>query len=108
MKNNLDITKNYYGKWWDVVDQEFPVYFDQQENPRDDQHQSDATKLAPQSTSQSKIQANMSFAQGSRAEQNAQHQRQSRDPRVRRQQDDEDDLEQLVHKGLSLEEAKTT
>ena len=120
MKNNPDITENYYGKWWDVVDQEFPGYFDQQDEaqgdrqvqdtssqvPRDDRHQTTASKPAPKATPQTRIQTNMNFSQRNQDEQNAQHQRQSRDPRVRKQQDDDDDLDQLVQKGLSREEAK--
>ena len=65
-----------------------------------------ASKPAPKTIPQTRIQTNMNFSQRNQDEQNAQHQRQSRDPRVRKQQDDDDDLDQLVQKGLSREEAK--
>ena len=52
MKANPDITENFYGKWWDVVDTEFPGYFDQDEdeggNQCPDQSQTTSNQTLPQ------------------------------------------------------------
>ena len=106
MKNNPEINEHYYGKWWDVVDQEFPGYFDQPDEIQDVQQFQDAPRSTTQGSTQARIERPTRQAYGTRAEADELPLRVSRDPRVRRHQDGEDELGALMNKGLSLDEAK--
>ena len=35
-----EIGENYYGKWWDIVDTEYPEYFEEDDMPRGEVTQS--------------------------------------------------------------------
>ena len=102
MKNNPEINEHYYGKWWDIVDQEFPGYFDQPNETQDVQQFQDA----PRPTTQGSTQARIERPTRQAPEADELPLRVSRDPRVRRHQDGEDELGALMNKGLSLDEAK--
>ena len=114
MQRNPEITENYYGKWWDIVDQEFPGYFDQ-DQARDLEETSSAPNV-PRKEAPSKSTATAaasapsvrptSFAPTQTPYQSQEPPRRSRDPRVRRQQDEEDELDLLIQKGLTFGEAK--
>lgn len=45
MFSNKGIWEDYYGKWWDIVDTEYPGYFDEKlDNQRDEERQTKAPK----------------------------------------------------------------
>ena len=111
MKANPDITENFYGKWWDVVDTEFPGYFDQDEdeggNQCPDQSQTTSNQTLPQQAT-SGTQAGVATSNT-----NVLPQIQSRDPRVQRQQKrhqqqptDHEELTMLMQRGLTITDAK--
>jgi hypothetical protein len=106
MKANPDITENLYGKWWDVVDQEFPGYFDEDKDHMQDESTPAQPPLHNEAHTSSTSSRPTRFAPARTTDQKSQQQRQSRDPRVRRQQEDEDELDSLVAKGLTMDEAK--
>ena len=99
MKNNPDITQDYYGKWWEVVDNEFPGYFDDDSNddPQVNQQRAAQIQVPSTSTSRETVSNNKSsFIQ----------RRQSRDPRLTKQDTKNDEITSLLNRGLSLKDAK--
>jgi hypothetical protein len=105
MKANPDITENFYGKWWDVIDQEFPGYFDEDKEDVQDESTPAQPPLRNEAPALPTSSRPTRFAPARTTDQNSQ-QRQSRDPRVRRQQEEEVELDSLVVKGLTIDEAK--
>jgi hypothetical protein len=49
MLDNENLDENYYGKWWGIVDCKFPGYFEQRDQPEQEQAQAQAnpTRFAP-------------------------------------------------------------
>ena len=122
MFDNPDIDESYYGKWWEVIDNEFPGYFDQ--NPGDQQSSVQTIENGPRQTESSQNneanKANQAITRTTRSATprvQADHQRQSRDPRLQKQQyqgqpqqqhqEDGAKVDQLVQKGLTVNEART-
>ena len=120
MSNNESIEESLYGKWWEIIDKEFPNYFDLHEDE------------SPQARDQSddSVPAIVSEAVGSSGPTNLSEQeidqanrpRLSRDPRVRKQQlssnpqlhsnkiNNQQDLVEisgLMARGLTLEDARS-
>ena len=88
------------------MDQEFPGYFDQPDEIQDVQQFQDAPRSTTQGSTQTRIERPTRQAHSTQAEADELPLRVSRDPRVRRHQDGEDELAALMNKGLSLDEAK--
>ena len=112
MKANPDIAASYYGKWWDVVDNEFPGYFDQDDPDEQNAQQAegDVQQRLPEPTSAptQQPQKPARFAQAKATEEPT---RQSRDPRVQKQQQhqrqlQQDELTALMQRGLTMNDAK--
>ena len=115
MKSNPDIGENFYGKWWDAVDSEFPGYFDQDIDDGQAEHQTESNEP------QREVGEIPTFKNQTRAKPpipNVQRNppRHSRDPRVQRQQqqhqqqsqsEDQDEIANLMQKGLTLTDATT-
>ena len=120
MSNNESIEESLYGKWWEIIDKEFPNYFDLHEDE------------SPQARDQSddSVPAIVSEAVGSPKPTNLSEQeidqanrpQLSRDPRVRKQQlssnpqlhsnkiNNQQDLVEisgLMARGLTLEDARS-
>ena len=113
MKMNAELGENYYGKWWDIVDNEFPGYFELQEEINDQ----------PNTTRQEEPQL-LSSQHTRFAEKRADPQKTSRDPRIqkygRRQnnqaptlgnysggrQDRQTEMSRLLARGLTLTDAR--
>ena len=122
MKSNQDITEDYYGKWWEAVDNEYPGYFDDltqdeltnvQQNQDQASEKTSSTMLNPQNDSQmcSSNQlpsSTLSFRNLTAGQSRHYDKPRSRDPRLYRQQDDQDELSRIMSRGLSLNDAKTT
>ena len=110
MKSNPDITENYYGKWWEVVDNEFPGYFDEDSNDDPQAKQAKHPQAAP-SQVPSQVPSTSTNRETVTSNQNRFIQRrQSRDPRLTKQntkQDTQnDEISTLMNRGLSLKDAK--
>ena len=113
MQANPDIDESFYGKWWDIVDGEFPGYFDQSVGEAND-----AAKRDEESNKQSRASAEIpSFRNPTRfapPQPQGDHQRQSRDPRIQKQQlqrrehqgQDQDEISTLMQRGLTLSDAE--
>ena len=113
MKMNAELGENYYGKWWDIVDNEFPGYFELQEEINDQ----------PNTTRQEEPQL-LSSQHTRFAEKRADPQKTPRDPRIqkygRRQidqaptlgnysggrQDRQTEMSRLLARGLTLTDAR--
>ena len=105
MKANLDITENFYGKWWDVIDQEFPGYFDEDKDEVLDESTPAQPPLRNKEPALPTSSRPTRFAPARSTDQNSQ-QRQSHDPQVRWQQEEEVKLDSLVVKGLTIDDGE--
>ena len=136
MKQNPDIPEDYNGKWWEVVDQEYPGYFDDVNDDESLSNQANAnensnlnqemsnptvetgTLLNKQNpvpgtsgllTFRPRDASILSTSNATRlAPQKRVPYRQSRDPRIQKQHQDQHDqaeLATLMQKGLSIDDA---
>ena len=122
MKNNESIEENYYGKWWDIIDKEFPGYFDD--------HEPDANILPKKPTGSVQSEEIKDSNPQLEIQSNQPLIRQSRDPRLNRKlqpgqvlqhqqpapthqpnevadTQDREELSYLMAKGLTLADAKS-
>ena len=120
MKNNQDITEDYYGKWWEAVDNEYPGYFDDltqgeltnaQQNQNQESERTSSTMLNTQNDSQMSSSnqlpsSTLSFRNLTAGPSRHHDKPRSRDPRLHKQQDDQDELSRIMSRGLSLNDAK--
>lgn len=136
MKQNPDIPEDYYGKWWEVVDQEYPGYFDDVNDDESLSNQANANENSNlnQGMSNPTVETgtllnkqnpvpgtlglltfrprDASISSTSNATRLAPQKRvpyrQSRDPRIQKQHQDQHDqaeLATLMQKGLSIDDA---
>ena len=115
MFENDNLNEAYYGKWWEIIDNEFPGYFDQNDG-QPDQHHQEASNPQPE-----RLQKSVSRFADSRKE----NPRPSRDPRVNRsnnheqqrtsntatsfsqiEPDRQQEMTSLLASGLTLTDAK--
>ena len=115
MFENDNLNETYYGKWWEIIDNEFPGYFDQNDG-QPDQHHQEASNPQPE-----RLQKSVSRFADSRKE----NPRPSRDPRVNRsnnheqqrtsntatsfsqiEPDRQQEMTSLLASGLTLTDAK--
>ena len=112
MKSNTDIGESYYGKWWDIIDKEYPGYFEEQE------HQSD------QPYNEQREEPRLLSTQNTRfAQRRTESPKPSRDPRIQKREqrqtdqrpslgqysgtrDRQSEMSRLLSQGLTLTDAK--
>ena len=112
MKSNMDIGESYYGKWWDIIDREYPGYFEEQENHIDQQ------------TTERQEEPRLVSSQTTRfAERRTDSPKPSRDPRIQKRdqrqneqlpslgqysgtRDRQSEMSRLLAQGLTLTDAK--
>jgi hypothetical protein len=119
MMNNPEVPESFYGKWWEVIDKEFPGYFEDQEDQVENIRQT-ASFLMQHETSllnqeQSATHNNPSDINErstgprtvpTRPPDRIQDSRQlSRDPRLNRQNEKSDEINELMMRGLTINEA---
>ena len=112
MKSNTDIGESYYGKWWDIIDKEYPGYFEEQEHQSDQQYNEQREEPRLLSTQ------NTRFAQ-----RRTESPKPSRDPRIQKREqrqtdqrpslgqysgtrDRQSEMSRLLAQGLTLTDAK--
>ena len=109
MVKNPDITEDFYGKWWEVVDKEYPGYFDTDHAEDEQESRNEAPNQAELS------QTNQTAGPSSQAvkkppvpppPRQLHQRRQSRDPRLNKRQSEQDvELSLLMNRGLSFIDA---
>ena len=126
MTGNKDVGEMMYGKWWNIIDKEFPGYFDIQQDQMENGNTLSDESLPSFPQSEVREQDNQSETiDTSHQQARTQSSRQSRDPRVYSRKNEGDtsqqhqksgidiDLQQqremsdLVARGLTLEDAKS-
>ena len=112
MKSNTDIGESYYGKWWDIIDKEYPGYFEEQEHQSGQQYNEQREEPRLLSTQ------NTRFAQ-----RRTESPKPSRDPRIQKREqrqtdqrpslgqysgtrDRQSEMSRLLAQGLTLTDAK--
>ena len=116
MMENPDITEDFYGKWWDAVDEEFPGYFDQEQQVENLPQREDVTNPENQhrqEESQTQNHSTQNAENPDRSNQNSRklppttnQRRRSRDPRLYVPQHEQDELVVLMERGLTMLDAK--
>ena len=114
MMENPDITEDFYGKWWEAVDEEFPGYFDQDRHEENQPQREDVTNPENQGGQVESQTEGHSTQNTQNPDLNSRKQllstnqrRQSRDPRLYVAQHEQDELAILMERGLTMQDAKS-
>ena len=126
MAAHENLGPEYYGKWWDIIDTEFPGYFDNQEREENQQHEHSQHQQAGQhqQANNNRREETLSFQNPRIPDRNTAIPQRSRDPRIQknltRQQtsnqpsatnydnsfDRQAEMSKLLSAGLTLTDAK--
>ena len=111
MLDNEDLDENYYGKWWGIVDSEFPGYFEQRDQPEQEQAQAQAnpTRFAPPRGAPPHSQRDPRLNRPSRVQQQRQEPTGNEYPPLpppTTQPDRQQEMSRLLASGLTLTDAR--
>ena len=111
MLDNENLGKEYYGKWWGIVDSEFPEYFEQRDHPEQEQAQAQAnpTRFAPPRGGPPPIQRDPRLNRPSRSQMQRQDTFGSYYPPLPQpttQPDRQQEMSKLLASGLTLTDAR--
>ena len=111
MLDNENLDENYYGKWWGIVDSEFPGYFEQRDQPEQEQvqAQANATRFAPPRGAPPHSQRDPRLNRPSRVQQQRQEPTGNEYPPLpppTTQPDRQQEMSRLLASGLTLTDAR--
>ena len=111
MLDNENLDENYYGKWWGIVDSEFPGYFEQRDQPEQEQAQAQAnpTRFAPPRGAPPHSQRDPRLNRPSRVQQQRQEPTGNEYPPLppsTTQPDRQQEMSRLLASGLTLTDAR--
>ena len=111
MMDHPDLTEEYYGRWWDVVDVEYPGYFDNAQDAPNEQAQAAPTRFAeprstlPKPNRDPRLNRDLRQQQTTQTQQQTQ-QRMQQENQMNQTFDRQREMSRLLANGLTLTDAR--